>query len=87
MKKGDTVFYTNSASTFRARVKTMHRDGTVTVVALCQVRDGKDVPYSHMDFTYRTYASLLSSQTVASRTAEEKAAYWNVIHARQHGCA
>nr|DAH84814.1 MAG TPA: hypothetical protein [Caudoviricetes sp.] len=44
MKKGDTVFYETKAAAVRARVTTVHRDGSVSVRALFFQRDGKDIP-------------------------------------------
>ena len=45
MKRLDTVFYGVGAATVRARVETLHRDGTVTVGAQFFVdAEGKDVP-------------------------------------------
>jgi hypothetical protein len=44
-KKGETVFYTNGAGTFRAVVQSVHRDGSVTVKVMFPVSaDGKDIP-------------------------------------------
>jgi hypothetical protein len=37
MTKGDTVFYSNTAGTFRAVVERKHRDGSVTVNTLFRV--------------------------------------------------
>lgn len=57
-KKGDTVFYKTGADTVRASVKTVHRDGSVTVMALFYHRDGKGVP-GYLGFTYRMDADDL----------------------------
>lgn len=57
-KKGDTVFYKTGADTVRASVKTVHRDGSVTITALFYQRDGKDAP-GCLGFTYRMDAADL----------------------------
>lgn len=58
MAKGETVFYSNDNVTVRARVKTMHRDGSVTVEALFFHCDGKDVP-GYLGYCYRVDAGAL----------------------------
>lgn len=58
-RKGDTVFYTNSAGTFSARVESVHRDGTFTVTALFPVYDGKEVHGGYLGFKYRVDADIL----------------------------
>lgn len=58
MSKGDTVFYTTGGATVRARVETVHRDGTATVQALFYFREGKDAP-GYLGFKYRMDANDL----------------------------
>jgi ribosomal protein L35AE/L33A len=54
MKKGDEVFYTTqTGAVIRARVERVHRDGSITVRALFEQRDGKDVVPGHLGYRYR----------------------------------
>lgn len=66
MKKGDSVLYSTGNSDVRARVETMHRDGSVTVKALFYVSDGKDVP-GYLGFKYRMDAGDLHPSTSSAQ--------------------
>lgn len=62
-RKHDTVFYQpgqrKGGTTVRARVATVHRDGSYTITALFYVRaDGSDVP-GYLGFNYRVDARML----------------------------
>lgn len=52
--KRQTVFYSpwGRAVTIRARIETVHRDGTLTVRALFHHAEGADVP-GYLGFKYR----------------------------------
>lgn len=52
--KRQTVFYTpwGESVAIRARVETVHRDGTLTVLALFHHAEGSDVPV-YLGFKYR----------------------------------
>ncbi|GAA5544238.1 MULTISPECIES: hypothetical protein [Hyphomicrobiales] len=54
MQKGSGVLYNTGSADVRARIETMHRDGSVTVRALFYHRDGKDVP-GYLGFKYRLW--------------------------------
>lgn len=58
MQKGDTVFYSTGSADVRAKVVTLHRDGSVTVLAQFYVRGGRDVP-GYLGFKYRLDAADL----------------------------
>lgn len=57
---GDTVFYRPQGGTasyvVRARITTRHRDGSVTLTAMCEVdpRTGSDIKQTGLGFKYRT---------------------------------
>jgi hypothetical protein len=74
MKKGDTVFYSTGSAVIRARVRTRHRDGSVTVTALFYLSDGEDVP-GYLGFRYRIYAEDLfpTAEEVRRRQMDERA--------------
>lgn len=58
-KKRDAVFYSTGAATIRARVETVHRDGSISVRALFYLNDhGADVP-GYLGFLYRMHPADL----------------------------
>lgn len=58
MTKGSFVLYTVRSATYRSLVKTVHRDGTVTVEPYFQVGDdGKDTGAFCGGFVVRVQAS------------------------------
>lgn len=61
MKKGSTVFYSSGDDTYRARVETMHADGTVTITSLFRQKDGKDAP-GYIGFKYRVDSAELRTE-------------------------
>lgn len=64
-KSGDKAFYSNSGGTYRARIKRMHSDGTVSIVSLFAVGpDGKDI-FPPLGFNFRIDADRLRSTHAA----------------------
>lgn len=65
-KKGDTVYYYaqgDKRMPIRARVKTVHRDNTFTVVAQFSVdpQTGEDHEFGFLGYEYRIYTDNLMS--------------------------
>lgn len=51
-KKGQTVFYNTRGACYRARVERVHRDGTVSILALFQRGIERDLG-GYLGFKYR----------------------------------
>lgn len=65
LTKGQTVFYSTGSAIVRATVKTLHRDGSITVTALFYQRDGKDVP-GYLGFPIRMDAATVTTDQKAA---------------------